>query len=44
MESSSLKHGKLFSDALMQHVKDSFYHVDSDYSGRRRLFFDNAGG
>lgn len=44
MQSPSLKHGKLFSDALMQDVKDAFYHVDSDYSGRRRLFFDNAGG
>ncbi|MEH6455810.1 MAG: aminotransferase class V-fold PLP-dependent enzyme [Cocleimonas sp.] len=44
MEFSYLAHGKLFSDTLMQHVKDSFYHVDSDYNGKRRLFFDNAGG
>jgi len=28
----------------MQHVKDSFHHVDVDFNGRHRLFFDNAGG
>ena len=28
----------------MQAVKDSFHYVDVDYQGRRRLFFDNAGG
>ena len=44
MELSSLEHGKLFPDTLMQQIKDSFYHVDSDLNGRRRLFFDNAGG
>ncbi len=36
--------GKLFSESTMQTVKDSFYHVDIDLNGRRRLFFDNAGG
>jgi cysteine desulfurase/selenocysteine lyase len=44
MEYSYLKHGKLFPETLMQRVKDSFYHVDKDLNGRRRLFFDNAGG
>lgn len=44
MEFSYLEHGKLFPDTLMQLVKDSFYHVDNDLNGRRRLFFDNAGG
>jgi cysteine desulfurase/selenocysteine lyase len=44
MEYSFLKHGKLFPETLMQLVKDCFYHVDRDLNGRRRLFFDNAGG
>ena len=44
MGCSYLKQGKLFPEALMQQVKDSFYHVDKDFNGRRRLFFDNAGG
>lgn len=44
MEFSYLEHGKLFPETLMQLVKDSFYHVDRDLNGRRRLFFDNAGG
>ena len=44
MECSNLENGKLFPDSLMQQVKDSFYHVDSDLNGKRRLFFDNAGG
>ncbi len=44
MEYSYLKHGKLFPQTLMLLVKDSFYHVDKDLNGRRRLFFDNAGG
>ncbi len=39
-----MKQGQLFSNATMQFVKDSFYHVDVDLNGRRRLFFDNAGG
>lgn len=44
MAFSSPAHGKLFSDPLMQRVRDSFHHVDRDLNGRRRLFFDNAGG
>ena len=44
MDFSSLEHGKLFPDTLMQQVKDSFHLVDHDLTGRRRLFFDNAGG
>lgn len=44
MNNSDLKEGKFFSDELMLSVKDSFYFVDVDLNGRRRLFFDNAGG
>ena len=44
MELSFREHGKLFPGTLMEQIKNSFYHVDSDLNGRRRLFFDNAGG
>jgi len=36
--------GVLFSIDLMQQIKDRFHYVDFDMRGRRRLFFDNAGG
>jgi len=36
--------GKLFSDKLMQEIKDKFHFVDRDPNDRERLFFDNAGG
>lgn len=36
--------GELFSDALQREIKDRFYYVDYDPKGRRRLFFENAGG
>ncbi len=41
---SKTKLDEFFSDAIMQFVKDSFYYVDVDLNGRRRLFMDNAGG
>ncbi len=44
MEISDTKNGKLFTNSTMQFVKDSFFNVDVDLNGRRRLFFDNAGG
>jgi len=44
MNNSTGNSGKLFSDATMQFVKDSFHYVDFDLNGNRRLFFDNAGG
>jgi len=44
MNPSNLNEGKFFSAEMMQSVKDSFYFVDADLNGRRRLFFDNAGG
>lgn len=36
--------GELFSDALQREIKDRFHYVDYDPKGRRRLFFENAGG
>ena len=36
--------GQLFSDALMRVVREKFHYVDSDFTGRKRLYFDNAGG
>ncbi|WP_375508838.1 aminotransferase class V-fold PLP-dependent enzyme [uncultured Caballeronia sp.] len=36
--------GVLFSVDLMRQIKDRFHYVDFDMRGRRRLFFDNAGG
>lgn len=36
--------GQLFSESLMEQIKDRFHYVDRDVDGRPRLFFDNAGG
>ncbi|WCM24881.1 aminotransferase class V-fold PLP-dependent enzyme [Paraburkholderia bryophila] len=36
--------GQLFSESLMEQIKDRFHYVDRDVDGRTRLFFDNAGG
>lgn len=36
--------GQFFSDALMRAVRERFHYVDSDFTGRKRLYFDNAGG
>lgn len=36
--------GELFSDTLMEQIKNRFHYVDHDMTGRERLFFDNAGG
>ncbi|MGK0271916.1 MAG: cysteine desulfurase/selenocysteine lyase [Cocleimonas sp.] len=44
MKTSNSKEGQFFTDDLMQSVKDAFHYVDIDLNGRRRLFFDNAGG
>lgn len=36
--------GHLFSDSLMEQIKQRFHYVDHDVDGSERLFFDNAGG
>lgn len=40
----SCPHGLLFPDALMRQVRARFLQVDHDHLGRKRLYFDNAGG
>ena len=44
MKTSNTNEGQFFTDETMQTVKESFHYVDEDLNGRRRLFFDNAGG
>lgn len=34
----------LFTDEQLKILRDQFYYVDTDYKGRKRVFFDNAGG
>lgn len=36
--------GQPFSAALSHEIKERFHHVDHDPMGRRRLYFENAGG
>lgn len=36
--------GQPFSAALSREIKERFHHVDHDPMGRRRLYFENAGG
>lgn len=40
----NLPQGELFSNELQARIKDRFLHVDRDTTGRRRLYFENAGG
>ena len=35
---------RMFTDAELEKIRAQFYYVDEDYYGRKRLFFDNAGG
>ena len=37
-------HGEAFPADLSQQIKSRFHHVDHDFMGRLRLFFENAGG
>ena len=34
----------MFSGQELEEIRQKFYYVDKDYTGRERLFFDNAGG
>ena len=34
----------MFSAEELQEIREKFYYVDQDFRGRKRLFFDNAGG
>ena len=35
---------RMFSEEELAEIRAQFYYVDKDYYGRKRLFFDNAGG
>ena len=35
---------RMFSEEELAEIRAQFYYVDEDYYGRKRLFFDNAGG
>ncbi len=36
--------GKLFPETLSAEIRDKFYYMDEDYTGYKRIFFENAGG
>lgn len=38
------KCGTLFDEKELKEIRSQFYHVEEDFQGRKRLFFDNAGG
>lgn len=42
--SAGADRGEAFPPDLSRQIKDRFLHVDHDFMGRRRLFFENAGG
>jgi cysteine desulfurase/selenocysteine lyase len=44
MTSTSIESGQAFPAELSRQVKDRFHHVDHDFMGRPRLYFENAGG
>ena len=35
---------RMFTEEELAEIRAQFYYVDEDYYGRKRLFFDNAGG
>lgn len=35
---------KMFTEEELNKIREQFYYVDEDHYGRKRLFFDNAGG
>lgn len=42
--SAGADRGEAFPADLSRQIKDRFLHVDHDFMGRKRLFFENAGG
>lgn len=40
----SLSQGQFLPEDLMSEIKSRFHQVDHDHAGRKRLYFDNAGG
>jgi cysteine desulfurase / selenocysteine lyase len=41
---TEMKAGQAFPAELSREIKDRFHHVDHDFMGRQRLYFENAGG
>ena len=39
-----IDHGSAFAAGLSSEIKARFHHVDHDFMGRERLYFENAGG
>jgi hypothetical protein len=37
-------HGEAFPAELSRQIKARFHHVDHDFMGHERLYFENAGG
>ena len=35
---------RMFTEEELAEIRAQFYYVDEDYYGKKRLFFDNAGG
>ena len=35
---------RMFTEEELNKIRGQFYYVDEDHYGRKRLFFDNAGG
>jgi selenocysteine lyase/cysteine desulfurase len=44
MTSADARAGEAFPAELSRQIKARFHHVDHDFMGRERLFFENAGG
>lgn len=42
--STTTHKGDAFPVTLSKEIKDRFHHVDTDHFGRKRLYFENAGG
>ena len=36
--------GEAFPNELSAQIKSRFHHVDRDFMGRERIYFENAGG
>ena len=41
---AAAQRGEAFPAELSRQIKDRFHHVDHDFMGRERLYFENAGG
>ncbi|HEX7891768.1 MAG TPA: aminotransferase class V-fold PLP-dependent enzyme [Ramlibacter sp.] len=44
MAQTTIDRGEAFPPELSLQIKERFHHVDHDFTGRKRLYFENAGG